>query len=128
MGHRPPRRGRAPPGYFGNGWKHPTRQPASTARTLPYATNFLELPHPDITLKPNHEQIRYEDFNQIHKHKLQSTGMAFLEKREGESAGPFSAEAKREPHGAQGADGRPEGGPAHGGVEALGLERRTAPG
>ena len=92
-----PDAGVPPPGYFGNGWKHPTRQPREhPPSTLPYATNFLELPHPDITLKPNHEQIRYEDFNQIHKHKLQSTGLAFLEKREGESAGPFSAEAKRE--------------------------------
>lgn len=92
-----PDAGVPPPGYFGNGWKHPTRQPREhPPSTLPYATNFLELPHPEIALKPNHEQIRYEEFNQVHKHKLQSTGLAFLEKREGENAGPFSPDAKRE--------------------------------
>ena len=86
-----------PPGFFGNGWKHPTREPKEhPPSTLPYATGFLELPHPDIALKPNHENLRREDYNQIHTHKLQSTGLAFLEKRDGETQGAFSAEAKRD--------------------------------
>mgnify|MGYP001244787491 FL=1 len=86
-----------PPGFFGNGWKHPDRPPRSIPpSTLPYATNFLELPHPEISLKPNQEKIHPTDFNRIHKHKLQSTGMAFLEKRPEEEAGNFSQEARKD--------------------------------
>jgi hypothetical protein len=73
-----------PPGFFGNGWKHPEIAPRSVPpSTLPYATNFLELPHPEIALKPNQEKIYPSDFNQVRQHNLQSTSMAFLEKRAG---------------------------------------------
>ena len=86
-----------PPGFFGNGWKHPDKPPRHVPpSTLPYATDFLEPRHPDITLKPNQEKIHPSDFNKIHKHKLQSTGMAFLEQRAEESAGNFSQDARKD--------------------------------
>ena len=48
-----------PPGFFGNGWKHPHIEPRSVPpSTLPYATDFLELPHPGISLRPKQENIR----------------------------------------------------------------------
>ena len=48
-----------PPGFFGNGWKHPDAAPRSVPpSTLPYATDFLELPHPGISLRPKQENIR----------------------------------------------------------------------
>jgi hypothetical protein len=86
-----------PPGFFGNGWKHPEIAPRSVPpSTLPYATNFLELPHPEIALKPNQEKIYPSDFNQVRQHNLQSTSMAFLEKRAEESQGAFSVEARKD--------------------------------
>ena len=90
-------KGVPPPGFFGNGWKHPERPPRPVDYSnLPYGTRLTVPPHPPPALKPNQERPKLEEVGvQDPRFRLRSTSQAFNEVRPGESAGAFASDAKK---------------------------------
>ena len=96
----PKMNGVPPPGYFGNGWEHPSRNPSRNESTqLPYGVEYNEPPVNNYpTEKPNHirpTRNMYPDKTGLNKQGLMSTGLAFFENRPAEKMGMFSDEARQ---------------------------------
>ena len=90
-------KGVPPPGFFGNGWKHPERPPRPVDYSnLPYGTRLTVESRPPPALKPNQERPKLEEVGVDPRFRLRSTAQAFNEVRPGENAGPFAPEAKKQ--------------------------------
>ena len=89
-------KGVPPPGFFGNGWKHPERPPRPVDYSnLPYGTRLTVESRPPPALKPNQERPKLEEVGVDPRFRLRSTSQAFNEVRPGESAGAFAPDAKK---------------------------------
>lgn len=89
-------KGVPPPGFFGNGWKHPDRPPRPVDYSnLPYGTRLTTESRPPPALKPNQERPKLEEVGVETRFRKVSTGMAFNEVRPGEKAGAFAPDAKK---------------------------------